>query len=201
MFYSSDLSTIYRPLISLDKVLLPVFHIKSGVGGKILACIFKQNPIAYEYVKKLFGNNFVASRVQGKQVNILLKDQKFLELLSPDEKLLWEQMGKVVFGFLGKNRHPKYKQHAKKLITLLAKNNIGMSPKIHLIKDHLDKFPESCSDFSDEAGERLHQEIKDSIRRTRNKPPKAFLVDYCWRLMRDNVTNRPSRKLLSKLFF
>lgn len=200
-FFLLEISAIHPPLISLEKILLPVFHIKSGVGGKILKYLFDESVAAYDYVKSLFGRNFIPSRVQGKQINQLLKDTEFEVKLTENGKVLWTQFYKVVFGFLGRNRDSKYKQNIKKLIQLMSRFGIGMSPKIHLLKDHLDKFPENCSDFSDEAGERFHQDIKESLRRTRHQPAKALLIDYCWRLTRERETNRPGRKPISKLFF
>lgn len=185
----------------MKKILPPVLHIKSGIGGKILAWEFKNNPGAISHAKAKYGTNFEPNRIQGKQVNLLLKDDEFTNILTPNGKNVWLAFGKVVTGFLGRKRHPSFQLFVKRLIKLLSENDIKMTLKIHFLRDHLDKFPDSCSDYSDEAGERIHKDVKDSIRRTRHQAPKHFIIDYCWRLFRDNVTNRPIRKPCSKRFF
>ena len=38
-------------------------------------------------------------------------------------------------------------------------SRVNMSLKIHLVDAHLDCFPENCGTFSDEHGERFHQEM------------------------------------------
>ena len=35
-----------------------------------------------------------------------------------------------------------------------------MSIKVHCLHSHLDRFPENLGDFSEEQGERFHQDIK-----------------------------------------
>lgn len=157
--------------------------------------------MAYEYAKSRFGNSFSPKNIQGKQVNILFNDCQFLEKLDLECKELWLSFGKLVRGFLGKHRDPNYKKHVRTLMTKLKKHEIRMTLKIHLLRDHLDRFPSNCSDFSDEAGERFHQDVKESARRTKNQPLTSFINDYCWRLMRDKETNRPRRRPNSKLYF
>lgn len=36
-----------------------------------------------------------------------------------------------------------------------------MSVKMLFLSSHLDYFPENCGDFSEEQGERFHQEIRE----------------------------------------
>ena len=40
-----------------------------------------------------------------------------------------------------------------------------MSYKLHFLHNHSDQFPENCGDFSDEHGERFHQDIKNKEQR------------------------------------
>ena len=40
-----------------------------------------------------------------------------------------------------------------------------MSVKMHFLRSHLDYFPENCGDFSEEQGERFHQDISDMEKR------------------------------------
>lgn len=116
-------------------------------------------------------------------------------MLSIPGKELWTAFKIVVKGFLGQHRDPHYQKHIKQLKRKMRKYKIKMTLKIHILLDHVDKFPASNSDFSDEAGERCHQDIKESVRRTKNKPLKSFLVDYVWRLMQQQIGLQDSQAL------
>jgi hypothetical protein len=56
----------------------------------------------------------------------------------------------------------------------------NMSYKLHILDAHIDCFGESCSDFSDEMGERFHQDIKYSEKCYQGRYNKYMLSDYCW---------------------
>ena len=40
-----------------------------------------------------------------------------------------------------------------------------MNLKLHLLYSHIDEFPENLGDYSEEQGERFHQDIKEMERR------------------------------------
>lgn len=154
------------PLIPADKILLPIMHIKAGIGGKLLSTFIKRDEInkdtgVIDFLKVKFKDTkFSPLRIQGKQVNELINDEAFSAKLKPAQKYVWRRFAFVVKGFLGKNRNPQYKLHVKNFIAACRKEKIDMTHKMHYLHSHLDKFPENCSDFSDESGERSHQDIK-----------------------------------------
>ena len=61
----------------------------------------------------------------------------------------------------------------------------NMSIKVHFLDSHLDKFPGNCGDFSDEQGERLHQDLKIMEDRYQGRWDKRMMADYCWSIKRD----------------
>jgi len=64
---------------------------------------------------------------------------------------------------------------------------VNMSLKIHL-DAHLECFPENCGAFSDEHGERFHQEMASMEIRFKGKKGKniaGLLAEYCWSIRRD----------------
>ena len=65
------------------------------------------------------------------------------------------------------------------------KMNVNMTLKIHFLADHLDRFEEDCGAFSDEHGERFHQEMSSMESRFRRKDPARLLSEYCWSICRD----------------
>jgi len=72
----------------------------------------------------------------------------------------------------------------------------NMSIKMHFLYSHLDKFPENLGDFSEEQGERFHQNIKEMERRYQGRWSITMMVDYCCMLQREThyVYKRKSTK-------
>ena len=60
-----------------------------------------------------------------------------------------------------------------------------MSIKVHYLHSHLDNFPNNCDDYSDEQGERFHQDIKTMEERYQGRWDHHMMADYCWSLERD----------------
>ena len=50
----------------------------------------------------------------------------------------------------------------------------NMSIKDHFVDSHLAKFPDNCGDFSDEQGERFHQDLKTRLENYRGPLPGAI---------------------------
>ena len=69
-----------------------------------------------------------------------------------------------------------------------------MRIKLHFLHSHLDRFPENLGDFSDEQGERFHQDIKTIEKRYQGRWDQHMMADYCWSLERDCVAVCPRRK-------
>ena len=69
-----------------------------------------------------------------------------------------------------------------------------MSIKMHFLQSHLDYFPENCGDYSEEQGERFHQDIKTMETRYQGRWDINMLADYCWCLKRDEPITLHKRK-------
>lgn len=67
---------------------------------------------------------------------------------------------KVCENFLGNHRDPNYKEMINEIMEYFEKLNINITIKIHTLICHLEKFKESCGKYSDEQGERFHQDLK-----------------------------------------
>ena len=55
-----------------------------------------------------------------------------------------------------------------------------MSIKMHFLHSHLDYFSEKCGDYSEEQGERFHQDISCMEERYQGRWDVNMLSDYCW---------------------
>ena len=82
------------------------------------------------------------------------------------------------------------------LMENFRKLGVHMSVKMHFPLSHLDYFPENCGDFSEEQGERFHQDIRVMEERYQGQWNVNFLADYCWCLKRDVVSARYNRRSL-----
>ena len=53
-----------------------------------------------------------------------------------------------------------------------------MSVKIHVLSSHMDYFPDNCGDYSEEHGERFHQNLRQ-VERYQGYWDVNVLADYC----------------------
>ena len=61
-----------------------------------------------------------------------------------------------------------------------------MSLKLHFLDSHIDYFTMNLGDYSDEQGERFHQDIKEMEKRYQSRWDVNMMSDYCWSLKREN---------------
>jgi len=73
------------------------------------------------------------------------------------------------------------------MIRAYGKMGVNMSLKIHLLDAHLESFPgnSSCGAFSDEHGERFHQEMASMEIRFKGKNIARLLAGYWWSIPRN----------------
>ena len=69
-----------------------------------------------------------------------------------------------------------------------------MSVKEHFLHRHLDNFPRNLRAFSEEQGERFHQDIKMMEKRCQVRWDISMILDYCWSLMRETSEFEYSRQ-------
>ena len=58
-----------------------------------------------------------------------------------------------------------------------------MSLKVHILDAHLDKFKENMRAYSEEQGERFHQDILDFERCYQGQYNENMMGDYIWGLL------------------
>ena len=88
-------------------------------------------------------------------------------------------MIKVIQNFLRNKRATNYRTLVKDVISAFKFAGINMSYKIYFLDDHLEDFPNNCGDYSDEQGERFHQDIALIEKRYKGKDKRHMLEDYC----------------------
>lgn len=63
-----------------------------------------------------------------------------------------------------------------------------MSLKMHMLHSHLDKFKDNMGAYSEEQGERFHQDIMEFERRYQGQYTESMMGDYIWGLIRETST-------------
>ena len=61
-----------------------------------------------------------------------------------------------------------------------------MSVKLHFLHSHLEYFPDNLGDYSEEQGERFHQDLKVMKRKYKVVWGVNMMADYCWMLKRES---------------
>lgn len=69
-----------------------------------------------------------------------------------------------------------------------------MNLKIHFLDSHLDWYPKNLGDYSEEQGERFHQDIKKMERRYQGRWNENMMADYYWTLEKRYTTKREKAK-------
>lgn len=184
------------PLVARNRIILPPLHIKLGLMTNFIKAIARTNQDAINFLDSMFPR-LSRMKVQegifvGPQIRKILHSNEFEMHLNADQKKAWQSYEAVINGFLGNYRDVNYKY-------LIDFKNIGanLSLKMHFLKSHKDFFPDNMGAFSDEHGERFHQDISDMEDRFNGRYLPRLMGEYCWSLLRDTRAihrRRSSRK-------
>lgn len=177
-------------LFDAKDVLMPPLHLKLGLCKQFVKRLLKTNTPAFNYLKEKFpglseakikGGIFV-----GPQIRKLMSDVDFDKLLTKDELMAWNSFKAVVNGFLGNNRAENYKELVEKMVSDYGKMGCNMSLKLHIMDSHLDHFKDNMGAYSEEHGERFHQDISSFEKRYQGKEGPNMLADFLWFLKRES---------------
>ena len=190
---------LWEPLVDPKIVLMPPLHIKLGLMKQFVKAL-NQESDAFKYLLEFFpklseakikGGIFV-----GPEIKKVLESAEFPKKLTRTEKAAWNCFIAVVRGFLGNHRAENYQELVRDLIKTYGAMGCRMSLKLHMLDAHLDKFKDNMGAYSEEQGERFHQDVKEIERRYQGHCNENMMGDYIWGLLRecDMDYNRKSRK-------
>lgn len=189
----------WEPLVEPHKVLMPPLHIKLGLMKQFVIALDKESP-AFTYLKNIFPKlseaKIKAGIFVGPQIKKVMESAEFPQLLTEKEKAAWYSFLQVVRGFLGNHKAENYVELVQTLVHKYRDMGCRMSLKVHILDAHLNKFKENMGAFSEEQGERFHQDIMDFERRYQGQYNENMMGDYIWGLVRESDLqyNRKSRK-------
>lgn len=185
-------------LISREKVLLPPLHIKLGLMKQFVKSLRKDGE-CFKYICSKFPKLSEAKLKEGvftgPDIRKLLNDSLFLESMVDTEKEAWNCFKEVIQKFLGNTKDPDYKNIIKRMIKAYKAQGCNMSLKLHFLSSHVDYFPENLGAFSEEQGERFHQDLKDVERRYQGGWNINMMADYCWMLKRESAASKTSKRI------
>lgn len=127
-------------------------------------------------------------------------DEEFTMKLNVVEKRAWRSFISLCENFLGNKRSENYIDVVKEFLEAYAEMVCRMSIKVYFLHAYLDFFPENLGQFSDEQGERFHQDIFDIEKRFEGKSQVRMISNYCWSLKRETDDLMYKRKRSSKHF-
>ena len=87
------------------------------------------------------------------------------------------------------------------MIARLKTMGANMSIKLHYRHNHLDRFPNNLGDFSEEHGERFHQDMKLIEDRYQGRWNRYMMAEYCWTIQSDSPACKHKRKSYKKYRF
>ncbi|GFV39218.1 uncharacterized protein TNCV_2089581 [Trichonephila clavipes] len=130
----------------------------------------------------------------GPQIRQLVKDSNCVQSITEVESKAWNSFVLVMSNFLGKKRSDDHVELVQSMLSNLKELGCNISIKIHFLHSHLDRFPQNLGDFSEEQGERFHQDLRTMEERYQGRWDSHMMVDYCWSLQRDLPKVIHSRK-------
>ena len=192
-----------KSLVPSYKVLLPPLHIKLGIVKQLVKAMSKVKSAAFMHIFEILPSLSEAkineSVFTGPQIRELLKNEQFEKLMTDKEKAAWKSFREVTKKFLGNNKDPDYKNIVSNMLTNFKEVGCLMNLKLHFLDSHIDYFPESLGDFSEEQGERMHQDLREFEKRYQGVWGKNMLADYCWCLLRESKPTH-KRKAIRRTF-
>ncbi|KAL4720265.1 hypothetical protein ACJJTC_003401 [Scirpophaga incertulas] len=101
-----------------------------------------------------------AGKFDGPQIRTLIKDADFISSMNDLERAAWTSFVEVTKHFLGNYKANNYLQIVNNMLENFKNLKCNMSIKVHYFHSHLDQFPENLGSYSEEQGERFHQDLK-----------------------------------------
>ena len=185
-FEVGELGVKGRQLVPNGRILFAPLHIKLGLFSQFIVSL-PADCNAKKYLKEKFpyisqpkidnGAGF-----DGSKIRRLFKDAEFKKKLTKVQRDAWVGLISLSENFLGNHRSADYEQVVSDFIRVFEKQGIKETVKLHFLRSHLYYFRDNCGMFSDEQGERFHQEVTAIEKRYRGHCDKAMLADYVWGL-------------------
>lgn len=187
----------YHPLVPVSRILLPPLHIKLGLIKQFVKALNKDEE-TFKKIRLMFPKLSEAKIAQGifvgPQVRQMLGSRDLEDSMTAVEMRAWNAFRNVVNGFLGNNKAENFIEIIEELTDSYKALGCRMSLKIHYLHSHLDFFRSNLGDYSEEHGERFHQDMQRMEERYQGRWDEAMMGDYVWGLVRDDSSVHKRQK-------
>ena len=194
---------IQNSLVNPNRILLPPLHIKLGIMKNVIKAL-DQNGSTMQFLRRKFPKisevKITAGILNGPQIRELIHDNNFDNSMNVLTLRTWIVFKSIIQNFLGNHRSADYENLVDELMDCMERLGSRMSIKMHFLRSHLDYFPSNCGDFSEEQGERFHQDIAIMEDRYQGRWDVNMHSDYCWCLKRDDINAKHKRKAIKQSF-
>lgn len=178
-----------KPIVEPDHVLMPPLHIKLGLIKQFVKAL-RQDSEAFQYLKiffpKLSEAKIKAGIFVGPQIKKIMASEEFPQLLNTHEKQAWLSLKAVIHGFLGNKKAENHKELISNMLDNFKLMGCRMSLKVHMLHAHLDQFKDNLGAYSEEQGERFHQDVMNFEQRYQGHYNENMMGDYIWGLIRES---------------
>ena len=189
-------NVINEALVKREKIIFPPLHIKLGLMKQFVKALDEEG-YCFQYLRSSFPalseEKVKAGIFDGPQIRRMINDSDFVLWMNEEEKEAWESFVDVVRNFLGSRKHDNYEEMVFRLIKSYKELGCNMSIKVHFLFSHLEQFPDNLGDYSDEQGERFHQDLKVMEERYKGNWDINMMADFCWSIKRDQPFKKHSR--------
>ena len=186
-----------QPLVDKSQILLPPLHIKLGLMKQFVKALDYEGD-TFSFLRTMFPNITEAKLkggvFVGPQIRRVMKSD-IKNVMNRDEREAWEAYESICSEFLGNKRDPEAKKMVDNLIEKFQQLGCRMSLKMHFLFSHFDFFKQNLGHYSEEHGERFHQDMKNIEKRYVGRWNEAMMGEYIWGLVREseNVHKRKNR--------
>ena len=168
------------------KIIIPPLHVKLGVTKNLLK---STRPQVIQWLKENLLDGLSYAKLtegvlNGPDIRKLFDDSRFPEQLNELELNAFNSLVAYCDRFLGNHREDNFRELAENLKKDFKLQSVNMSVKVHYAVDHVDDFQSNCGGFSDEQGERMHQDLMLSEKRFKGHDYVSMLSEYHWNLKR-----------------
>lgn len=190
-------SIVSESLVNGKDVILPELHVRLGIGTQLIKALHADSKDETKVHSKNAMNRLIElfplkkpPRINGGVFNgpefeVILNDAEFEKRMDQKFRKALQALRSLRHGFFGNHKADNFEELVKNLVRCFNEIKANMNLKLHFLHNHLKDFAENLGDFSEQHGERFHQEIKTMEQRYGGKDYAAMQSDYCWFLIRE----------------
>lgn len=198
-------NVMHAPIVNPRKIIFPPLHIKLGLIKQLVHTLRSMDAPMRRLTQlfpKLSPLKIKSGVFIGPDIDKILSDEEFRLALPENHKKALLALRTVVTGFLGNYKSPSYRENVKEMMNCFEAIGANMSLKVHFLRDHLDEFVSNLGDYSEQHGERFHQDIMLMEKRYGGVNISSMLSDHCWFLIREsNEYGHMWKRNANKIFF